>query len=1000
MKRFFWLVILLLITCKSFGQGIPPTSLPNPNNVLNAKNLPPAGVGAWTRKSEFKQLMTQPQLSWVTPCEITYTAHTGSSVAGETITGSTSGATGILVKDTGTVLMIRVLTGTFQAQELVTGNGGGSLAVTAVTASSFQPPTQYVWSGYLNHTGILATNGMAQRRGGTTVSQSYTSTPTLFGTGSGIFLINLGTRAVITYSAESGGFTLGETVNQATSAAQGCVYYDNNSNTLKIEVISGTFDNSHGVVNTSNVNFLEWSPDGWTNFATVQDVDNTAGATTPQFQAMTDCGVIAGSVNSKTNSRIVLWCDYGEGNCSLRYCQPDINPYTWYTIFTADGTNGTTGSWPYNGSTGSDQSIRHFHGASFITGIGAKEGRLFLRSGDQDFQCGWYICDDIANLCNNGSTWKTNWGMDCCGPCRIFWFNQTATTQATITVTGVSGTPDKGEQVSAGGAIGFIKSISGGTWTVYVASGTFPTSGTITCTTSTATATITGSSTTTIGGGKNYTIGNNAVQGLTILGYPSLATGNYNSTGSQGVGGQDCRSVDLIVDANKQYGYYIPDQPGAYSAAGAFPAYDGYGLANGANNLRKIDLVNKTVTTINGYRATGTGWMGCLAPDGVTPLITTESDHTNPANGGSYYLNCDAYDRIYAVGPDGASLYEVARFLRKDYLAPAQSPTTLSAVFVAFGALWCWDAQKNLFDGDPIGDFTTKPKVWVTDQTVNSYGAQPTPPIDLIEGGRWQQGATDTANWKSNNMTHFTIVTSYFDADEGQTQSVQADCTGGGGTCYAQYQWNFQTVYGLRGKWVTFRVRVKAPVSLSASQAPYIQWLTGTGDVVSVPIPFSDNWQTITGSIWIPATEQTLYLRIIPDLTNTYTGSIFVGSVSVAEGATFPQGNLIPKNLASGTLNLSQYGLQQIAVSTADITVTQLNLYASIIELTGSPAAGHNIIFPTTSGTNGTQKGMRFSINNLTGQAMTIKYNGATGFSLAASTTCLCYFNGTDMVKL
>ena len=416
----------------------------------NNRNIPQAGIGVWKRADNFKQAITQPQLAWSTPVKITYTAHTGSTVAGETETGSTSGATGILVKDTSTVLMIRPLTGTFLANEQVTGNGGGSFATTTITQSAFEQTTNYVWSAYQNHTGILATNAQGgYRQGGATVSLTYTAKPTMFGTGSGLYALNLGTQAAVTYSTETAPLTLGSTVTQLTTLATGCAYFDNASNTVKIEVISGTFDGNpaHTIsdgthtatpsacTNSSNVNFLEWSPDGWTNFATVTDVSPTSLNSIPTFGgALVDTGVHPASINGHTNSRVVLYFDYGEGNCSVRYCQPDINPYTWTTLINADGTVGTTGAWPYNGSTGADQSIRHFHGAMWVSNtqspaISATDGRLFVFSGDQDDQCGMYTCDNIADLIANPSTWKSNWGLDCCGPCRVWWFNNTATTQ-------------------------------------------------------------------------------------------------------------------------------------------------------------------------------------------------------------------------------------------------------------------------------------------------------------------------------------------------------------------------------------------------------------------------------------------------------------------------------------------------------------------------------------------------------------------------------------------
>ena len=101
-----------------------------------------------------------------------------------------------------------------------------------------------------------------------------------------------------------------------------------------------------------------------------------------------------------------------------------------------------------------------------------------------------------------------------------------------------------------------------------------------------------------------------------------------------------------------------------------------------------------------------------------------------------------------------------------------------------------------------------------------------------------------------------------------------------------------------------------------------------------------------------------------------------------------------------GIIENQSVGVWQPSPIMADVTLTQINLNASVIELVGSPVAGHNIIWLTTNGTQGSLKGMRYLVNNLTGQTQTLKYQGATGFALTAGSTCTCYFSGTDMVKI
>jgi len=1002
------------------GASAPPTNYP----LI-------FGQGIWNTNRAMAQTITGPQFTWSSQVKITYTSHTGSSVKGETITGSTSGATGILVQDTGTVLIISPLTGTFQAQELVTGAGGGSFAVTGVTASSFELPVQYNWSAYLNQKGILATNANTQRRGGATVSATFNSWPTMYKSGSGVYVLNNATQAIITYSSESGAFTLGEQCTQATSGAVGYVYADNNTNTLSIEVFSGTFDSTHtitgatsgktatvtGVANTNSANFLEWSPDGWTNFVPVTVVNNPITSTLQTFPgSLIDCGVIAGSILGKTNTRILLWNDYGEGNCSLKFCQPDINPYLWTTIFTVDGTANSLGAWPYSGTlaTGSDQSIRHFHGGTFVSGLGAKEGRLFLRSGDQDYQCGTYICDDIADLCNNGSNWKTNWAMNLCGPSRIAWFCNTSTTQVTCNYTGKGSSTQgfgfyKGEQVTQAGtnAIGFIASDSGytvatgtGTLTILLSVGSpaFNNSGVLTGTSSGTTATASSMSTASIGGGKNYALGDNTVPTLNIKGYPSITSGGGNSTGVAGVGGQDCRSVDLVIDANKQYGYFIPDNSLAYTDLGCHPTYDGYAAPNGNNFPRQVDLVNKTVKTF-GTRVTGTGWVGCYDPQSGAILLTTESDRT--AGGGAYYANNDAYCHMYQVGSDLSSIWEIAKFLRTDYLNPtATGPATISALFPAFGAIWGWDAQKLLFGGDPIGTIAAKPAPSITDASTNKLNAVPSPLINWVEGGQFAE-SIDSARWNLQNLNHFSIGTTFLDKEEAGKNSVTVDCTGTSGTCYAQYIWQAKFIQAMQGKFISVRMRVLAPVSLNASQTPGLQIVAGTGDnSLFVTIAKSDQWQTITiPAYWVSPNETAINLRIIPDLTNSYTGSIYVSDVCVVEGTQCPVGKIPSRNQIVNSLALGQYGLQSIAFTSADVTLTSLNLFAVEFTLTGGDGSPHNLIFPAIVGNTGNQTGTYRIINNTTTSTITVKQTGQTGFALLPNTVALCHFNGTDMVQ-
>lgn len=992
----------------------PPTNYP----AINAQ----IQTGVWQRANLYKDGFNQPQIYWTTPTNITFTGHTGTFQTGETVTGATSGATGILVYKTATVLMIRPVTGAFLSYEQVSGATSGA-ATTSVTSTAFIPSTPYVWSRYKNRTGILAFNGGNNtcRRGGATVGPTTSLAGTMYGTLSGIYYQTVATESVCTYPSESASFTLGEPVTQATTLAVGSVYLDNNTNTLTIEVSSGTFASGYvitgsisgstctpsAVTNTASVNWLEWSPDGWTNFVPVCIVNNPVTSVLPTFpHYICDCGIIAGPINGHSNVRVILQFDYGEGGSRIRYCLPDINPYGWTVLWQNQGSG--SGAWP-----STLYPIRHYHGAVFIPnsvspGISPYEGELWVMCGDADYACALVRCNNVADLCNNPTNWQTNWGMNVCGPARCAWFQQSSTVQYTLGYSAKSGSFTKGEQVHIGSQVGFFVSDSGSALTVNSAPGaTFPSTGTLTGSTSGSTASLSTSSHSSIGGGANYAVGNNSVVGLYTPGYPSLAaSGTILATGVQGTAcGQDCRSVEIAIDTQGYYGaagtyaFFIPDESQSYSAASTLPAYDGFAFPGGINYLRMINLVTKTVTTI-GTRLVGVGWVGCETPQGPI-LLTTESDHT-AVGGTAYYPNCDQYCRIYQVGTDLNSAWPVANFTRSDYQNPNASPATISSLFPAFGAIFGWDAEMLLEDGDPIGVFEPRPSFGLDALSVGRLTASPSAKLNWVEGGRFNQ-TFDAGYWSISGLAHFGSNPNVLDLDEGGNTPygcIQVDiASGGGGTYYAQYALNTSSMYALRGKFVTLSMRVKAPTSLNAAQAPYIALLTDTNDTSYTPISLSDSWQTVTTNIFLNVNQNTLYIHIIPDLYGLYTGSIYISDVRITEGAN-PAVGLVPsRNLVIDT-NLAQSGNVSLTVTSTTFNITQLNLEYRQLTFTGSPVGNQQVVFPNSSGTIGTLNGLWWQLVNNTGVGLNVVKTGHPGFWLWPNESCICFCNGTDMQRL
>lgn len=562
------LLILTFLAMFMLGWSQPaPAPGPSKTTIQNqiipqSPYVIPGYTGAVvTPATVHKNKMVQGQFLWTAPAEFTYSGtKTGTFVGGEVITQTNTGAKGIFNYDTGAGVSAGILivqqTGTvqFDGTDQLTGGTSGA---TLTTPTMFEQATPYVWGPYKSNTGILAYNGQTTRRGAATNYPSYAFSNRLFATGSGIYGAQSSTKAVVTGTTTTGTPQPGEPCTQATSLATGRVLsvsgnvaiieksanspadFDN-SHTITFTTSTATLSGVNAVTNTSGVWWLEWSPDGLN--VPFRPVLATNSSSIYLQHQICDCGIITKPITvasgTYSNTRVLWFGDYGDGGMKMYFNLPDKEPFVWHTMFTCKGTNGQ-----FSFGAGGDQAIRHFHGAEFFAGYGANDGRLYIMCGDNDYQAGILYCDDVADMCNNPSNWGVNWGLtNVNGPARSSWFSSASIFQQTLTYSSESGPFRIGEKVTQGTNVGYVIS-DNNTDTMVInlnpGSSAFTSGSVVTGTTSTKTTTPTvAGSTSNIGGGLNYAIGNNP--------YPLTSTASL--TGTQGMGGQDSRTVEIIGD--------------------------------------------------------------------------------------------------------------------------------------------------------------------------------------------------------------------------------------------------------------------------------------------------------------------------------------------------------------------------------------------------------------------------------------------------------------------
>jgi len=834
MSKLLLILTFLAMFMLGWSQPAPP---PGPsattikNSIIPQSNyVIPGYTGQVSNVTTHKAKMLKGQFLWNSPTKFTYSAtKTGSFTTGESVTGSVSGATGILITDTGAggsagILIIRPKgTTPFVAADTITGGTSGA---TVSSATQFQISTNYVVGPYIPSTGITLYNGQSTKLGAATNFAGYAYGVSMYATGSGLYACQSATKATVTGSTTTGTPQPGEACTQATSGATGRVL-SVTSNVAVIEKSSSSpadFDGSHtitfttstatlsgvsAVTNKTGVWWIEWSPDGQeVPFKPVLATDSSSIYLAHQ---LCDCGIITKPITvtsgTYSNTRVLWFGDYGDnttttGPIQMYFNLPDKEPFVWHVAAVCKGTAGQT-----NFGQGGDQAIRHFHGAQFFPGFGANDGRLLVMTGDNDYQPSILVCDDVADLCNNSANWGAYWGLtNVNGPARSSWFSAATIYSQTLTYSSESAAFRIGEKVTQGSAVGYVTSDNNSNTLIInldPSSAAFVASAVVTGATSGSTTTPSGvGSTTSQTGGANYVLGANP--------YPLSASASL--TGTQGMGGQDSRSVELVGDGINVVtaswsGTWYANDIVRQATSGAWgtllgtvgtntlyiwpdpssPPFDGTHSITGSDSY-----ITATVSGVLGHhylyfvpdqaaRYLPAGTLppndGYAAPNGCNILrridlynktVQTMSGRVHGEgfqgcltpdgsivifsesdfNGGSWAGNADAYVHMYVLTPDGTNLQEVAKWLRTDYASPSGA-VFFARCFYAFGAVWGWDINSTVIGGDAIVAFNNKP-LREYDQYSYQTITQPVPfGPNLIPDSKF--GRSETNNeWRSS----------------------------------------------------------------------------------------------------------------------------------------------------------------------------------------------------------------------------------------------------------
>jgi autotransporter-associated beta strand protein len=339
-----------------------------------------------------------------------------------------------------------------------------------------------------------------------------------------------------------------------------------------------------------------------------------------------------------------------------------------------------------------------------------------------------------------------------------------------------------------------------------------------------------------------------------------------------GVGDQLYRTVDFIVDANKRYAYYLPDDA-------ANP--------NGVPLVR-VDLTTGQVTHSGSTRTIGEGSIGTLLSNG-TIVITTFA-------GENWGGNADDYLRLYMVAADGQNIKELwARKLQKhatswfstilEYPVAKANSTEPAVLWVAGGA-----NSDRLPKGEAIVGLVApagqQSPLTLPQSTVNVLQW---PPVNLIKNGRFRFGwseavgggsPTSLTNWVTTNA-NVTREISVVDTLGGNDVALKVTPTGSGGA-YALYRLPLDVLDSVRGHWITLTCRV---LWNADNQTATILWYDGVQSTSPTYLSKSPSWQTLQFQTLVPPNAIVGNVRLYARTSGSGTTPVYFSDVSLVRGA-------------------------------------------------------------------------------------------------------------------
>ncbi len=186
---------------------------------------------------------------------LAYTGGTGAFTVGQTVTGGTSAATGVIAAKTGTTsagtLTLTSLSGTFQASETITDPITGSATATGAQVRATFTAGATVTGGTSGATAHIVSDANSGATGTLTVnttSGTFQANEDLTDSATGIAVVNTPVHGV---------FTVGKTITGGTSAATAVILTDtdhgNATGTLTLTTVSGTFQSGETITDAAGV---------------------------------------------------------------------------------------------------------------------------------------------------------------------------------------------------------------------------------------------------------------------------------------------------------------------------------------------------------------------------------------------------------------------------------------------------------------------------------------------------------------------------------------------------------------------------------------------------------------------------------------------------------------------------------------------------------------------------------------------------------------------------